>query len=83
MQRSNVLEYVGITSTPEFYLFIHYINFMVIHNSFPDIYHSCLVQINWPIGTGFFLAENFQDGLNTYSAATLVAIFKCKPKLKP
>jgi hypothetical protein len=54
---------------------------MVLHNSFPNETFHCLVQINWTIGTGFFIAENFQDGLDSYSG-NLVAIFKCKPKLK-
>jgi hypothetical protein len=82
MQRSNVFGLGGITNTPEFYLFIHYINTMVINNSYPREQFPCLVQINWTNSTGFYLAENFQDGLDSYSG-TLVAIFKCKPKLKP
>jgi hypothetical protein len=55
---------------------------MVIHNSYPKEPFPCLVQINWTNDIGFYLAENFQDGLDSYSG-TLVAIFKCKPKLKP
>jgi hypothetical protein len=56
---------------------------MIIHNSFPKEPFPCLVQINWTKETGFYLAENFQDGLDSYTGGTLVAIFKCKPKLKP
>jgi len=52
---------------------------MVFHNSFPTKAFPCLVQINWTNNTGFFLAENFQDGLDSYGG-TLVAIFKCKIK---
>jgi hypothetical protein len=54
---------------------------MVFHNSFPNEPFPCLVQINWTNNTGFFIAKDFQDGLRSYSG-TLVAIFKCKPKLK-
>jgi hypothetical protein len=56
---------------------------MIIHNSFPKEPFPCLVQINWTNDIGFYLAENFQDGLDSYTGGTLVAIFKCKPKLKP
>jgi hypothetical protein len=57
---------------------------MIIQNSFPNEPFPCLVQINWTKETGFYLAENFQDGLDSYNKlGTLVAIFKCKPKLKP
>lgn len=55
------------------------INCMVIHNSYPGKQFPCLVQINWTKETGFYLAENFQDGLDSYTG-NLVAIFKCKPK---
>jgi hypothetical protein len=43
------------------------------------------VQINFDKDTGFYLAKNFQDGLDMqkYTYGNLVAIFKCKPKLKP
>jgi hypothetical protein len=54
---------------------------MIFRNSFPTEAFPCLVQINWTNSTGFFIAKDFQDGLD-YSG-TLVAIFKCKPKLKP
>jgi len=41
------------------------------------------VQINYKDGdVEFHIAENFQDGLDSYTG-NLVAIFKCKPKLKP
>ena len=42
------------------------------------------MQINWSEKTGFFVAKNFQDGVDMqkYIAGTIVAIFKCKPKLK-
>jgi hypothetical protein len=84
MRRSNVLGLGGITNTPDCSLFIHYINCMVFNNSFPDIYLPCLVQINYKDGdVVFHLAKNFQDGLDSYGGGTLVAIFKCKPKLKP
>jgi hypothetical protein len=59
---------------------------MVINNSYPKEPFPCLVQINWTNlkETGFYLAENFQDGLDSYNKlGNLVAIFKCKPKLKP
>jgi hypothetical protein len=52
---------------------------MIFHNSFPNNRFSCLVQINWTNSTGFFIAKDFQDGLDSYSG-TLVAIFKCKLK---
>jgi len=53
---------------------------MVIQNNFPKEFLPCLVQINLGNGhLGFYLAKNFQDGLDTY-VGTLVAIFKCKPK---
>jgi|694.fasta_scaffold17264_18 hypothetical protein len=55
---------------------------MIINNSFPGESFPCLVQINWTNDIGFYLAENFQDGLDSYTG-NLVAIFKCKPKLKP
>jgi hypothetical protein len=55
---------------------------MIINNSFPGESFPCLVQINWTNDIGFYLAENFQDGLDSYNG-NLVAIFKCKPKLKP
>lgn len=79
MRRNNVFVLGGIISTQAFYQFIHYINRMVIHNSYPGEHFPCLVQINWIKDTGFYLAENFQDGLDSYTG-TLVAIFKCKPK---
>jgi hypothetical protein len=56
---------------------------MIFQYSFPKEQLPCLVQINWRKDTGFYLAKNFQDGLDSYSFYNLVAIFKCKPKLKP
>jgi hypothetical protein len=53
---------------------------MIFHNSFPNEPFPCLVQINWTNSTGFYLAKNFQDGLDSYGGGTLVAIFKCKLK---
>jgi hypothetical protein len=61
---------------------------MVIHNSRPSKYATILVQINYINDNtiGFFSARNEQDVLlylnNNYST-NVVAIFKCKPKLKP
>jgi hypothetical protein len=61
---------------------------MVIHNSFPEKFAPILVQINFIDSktTGFFSARNEQDVLlylnNNYST-NVIAIFKCKPKLKP
>jgi hypothetical protein len=56
---------------------------MISNNSYPNIYCPCVVQINYSDGdVSFYLAENFQDGLDSYNG-NLVAIFKCKPKLKP
>ena len=56
---------------------------MVINTTYPSTLNPCLVQINWGKDTGFYLAENFQDGLDNYNHYNIVAIFKCKPKLKP
>jgi uncharacterized beta-barrel protein YwiB (DUF1934 family) len=61
---------------------------MVIHNSYPNKYASIIVQINFIDfkTTGFFSARNEQDVLdylnNNYST-NVIAIFKCKLKLKP
>ena len=80
MLRSNVSGLGGIISIQAFYQFIHYINTMVIHNSYPSPMLPCLVQVNYSDGDiAFHLAENFQDGLDNYMG-NLVAIFKCKPK---
>jgi hypothetical protein len=58
---------------------------MIINTTYPSTLNPCLVQINWSEKTGFFVAKNFQDGVDMqkYIAGTIVAIFKCKPKLKP
>jgi hypothetical protein len=61
---------------------------MVIHNSLPSKYATILVQINYINHNtiGFFSARNEQDVLlylnNNYST-NVIAIFKCKLKLKP
>jgi len=68
---------------------------MVAINSYPTEYATILVQINYKNGnTGFFSAKNEQDIL-VYSnsvvngkklnltESNVVAIFYCKPKLKP
>jgi hypothetical protein len=54
---------------------------MVINNSYPKEQFPCLVQINWTNSTGFYLAKDLKDGLRSYTG-NLVAIFKCKLKLK-
>jgi hypothetical protein len=58
---------------------------MIINTTYPSTLNPCIVQINFDKDTGFYLAKNFQDGLDMqkYTYGNLVAIFKCKPKLKP
>jgi len=53
---------------------------MVRQNFFPDIYHPCLVQINYNGDVVFRLAKDFKDGLDSYGFTNIVAIFKCKLK---
>ncbi len=56
---------------------------MISNNSYPNIYFPCVVQINYSdADVSFYLAKDFKDGLDSY-IGNLVAIFKCKPKLKP
>jgi len=61
-------------------LLINHFNFMVRQNFFPDIYHPCLVQINYNGDVVFRLAKDFKDGLDSYGFTNIVAIFKCKLK---
>ena len=56
---------------------------MVVNTAYPSTFYPYLVQINWDKDTGFYLAKNFQDVLDSYAFYNIVAIFKCKPKLKP
>lgn len=58
---------------------------MIINTAYPSTLNPCLVQINWYKDTGFYVAKNYEDGLNMqkYTYGIIVAIFKCKPKLKP
>jgi hypothetical protein len=58
---------------------------MVINTAYPSTLNPCLVQINWCEKIGFYVVKNFQDGLDLqkYTNGSIVAIFKCKPKLKP
>ena len=54
---------------------------MVVCNAYPDNEHPCLVQINYLDGDiGFYICKDFEDGLNYQSS--IVALFKCKPKIE-
>jgi hypothetical protein len=54
---------------------------MVIHNSFPEKFAPILVQTNFTCGSIAFFIARHQEDIDGYSH--IVAIFKCKPKLKP
>jgi hypothetical protein len=59
-------------------------NCMIIKDQYPTTEHPCLVQVNYEENKMiyFYPAINFKHGLDRY-IGNLVAIFKCKPKLKP